>query len=54
VTYVRQSIGDIGRRALDLLLKQMKMPGKEREEVIISSRLIIRKSTAGMETNNKK
>jgi LacI family transcriptional regulator len=46
VTYVRQSIEDIGKRALDLLMNQMKNPGAKKEEAIIATKLIIRKSSA--------
>jgi LacI family transcriptional regulator len=45
VTYVRQSIEDIGKRALDLLMNQIKNPGAKKEQVIIATRLIVRKSS---------
>jgi LacI family transcriptional regulator len=47
VTYVRQSIDDIGKRALDLLINQIKNPAGKKEQAIIATRLIVRKSSAG-------
>ncbi|MDP4130245.1 MAG: substrate-binding domain-containing protein [Bacteroidota bacterium] len=49
VTYVRQSIEDIGKTALDLLMKQMKNPNGKKEQILIDTKLIIRKSTARTE-----
>jgi LacI family transcriptional regulator len=46
VTYMRQSIEDIGRRALELLLNQMKHPGGKKEQVVIATKLVVRKSSA--------
>lgn len=46
VTYVRQSIEDIGRRALDLLMNQIKNPAGKKEQAIIATKLIVRKSSA--------
>jgi LacI family transcriptional regulator len=54
VTYVRQSIEDIGKAALDLLMKQMKNPAGRKEQTIIATRLIERKSTARPGTKNIK
>ena len=46
VTYVRQSIEDIGKRALDLLMNQIKNPAGKKEQAIIATKLIVRKSSA--------
>jgi LacI family transcriptional regulator len=45
VSYVRQSIEDIGKRALDILMNQIKNPNGKKEHVIIETRLIERKSS---------
>jgi len=46
ITYVRQSIDDIGKRALELLMNQIKYPNGKKEQAIIATKLIVRKSSA--------
>lgn len=45
VTYVKQSIEDIGRKAVELLISQIGNPKAKKEELIINTQLIVRKST---------
>jgi LacI family transcriptional regulator len=54
ITYVRQSIEDIGKRALDLLMNQIKNPNGKKEQAIIATKLIVRKSSARPEMKTTK
>ncbi len=45
VTYVKQRIDEIGKRAVDLLIQQISNPKLKKEEVIIPTRLVVRESS---------
>ncbi len=45
ITYVKQRIDEIGKRAVDLLIQQIGNARAKKEEVIIPTRLVVRKSS---------